>query len=245
MNIVIPFRNTCGTQELKMCVKLIEKNMKDIVSYIYIVGDEIDFIGDRVRSVVVEEQKYNKWLDSSFLVECYIKMVSSDEFILFNDDFFITEEIGIGRLLYYKFSTLKERILTTYVIEPRTNKLRLSAYGLNIRKYIDLFGDADNYEVHIPMPILYPNLMLKAIADTKKYDCPALKRTYYMRLLEQEGLVRECEKAALPHDVKFGEPLRVMSYPFFSLTDTEYKAFEFDLEEILEHKRPSIDFYKK
>ena len=34
MNIVIPFRNTCGTQELKMCVKLIEKNMKDIVSYI-------------------------------------------------------------------------------------------------------------------------------------------------------------------------------------------------------------------
>ena len=236
MNIVIPFRNTCGTQELKMCVKLIEKNMKDIFSYIYIIGDEIDFAGDKVRSVVVEEQKYNKWLDSSFLIECFIKMVSSDEFILFNDDFFITKEIDIDRLLYYNFSTLKERILTTYVIEPRTNKLRLSAYGLNIQRYINLFGDAKNYEVHIPMPILYPKLMLKAIADTKKYDCPALKRTYYMRLLEQEGLALECEKVALPHDVKFGEPLRVISYPFFSLTDTEYKAFEDAFEKILKEK---------
>lgn len=233
MNIVIPFRNTCGTQELKMCVKLIEKNMKDIVSYIYIIGDEIDFEGDKVRSVVVEEQKYNKWLDSSFLVECFIKMVSSDEFILFNDDFFITEKIGLKHLLYYNFSTLEERILTTYVIEPRTNKLRLSAYGLNIKKFIDLFGDFQNYEVHIPMPIMYPELMLKAIADTKKYDCPALKRTYYMMLLEREGLVRKCDKAALPHDIKFGEPLRVMQYPFFSLTDTEYKAFEKDFEKML------------
>lgn len=233
MNIVIPFRNTCGTQELKMCVKLIEKNMKDIVSYIYIIGDEIDFIGDKVRSVVVEEQKYNKWLDSSFLIECYIRMVSSDEFILFNDDFFITDEIGIGRLLYYNFSTLKERIRTTYVIEPRTNKLRLSAYGLNIKKFIDTYGDFENYEVHIPIPILYPKVMLQAIADTKRNDCPALKRTYYMKLLEKKGLVRECEKAALPYDIKFGEPLRVMSYPFFSLTDTEYKAFEDAFEKLL------------
>lgn len=245
MNIVIPFRNTCGTQELEMCVKLIEKNMKDIISCIYIIGDEIDFVGDIIRSIVVEEQKYNKWLDSGFLVECYIKMISSDEFILFNDDFFITEKIEVDQLLYYKFNTLKERILTTNIIDPYTNKLRLSAYGLNIKKYIDLFGDTDNYEVHIPMPILYPELMLKAIEDTKKYDCPALKRTYYMRLLEQKGLVRGCEKAELPHDVKFGEPFRVMQYPFFSLTDTEYKAFEYDLEKILEHKNPSIDFYKK
>ena len=54
-----------------------------------------------------------------------------------------------------------------------------------------------------------------------------------MMLLEREGLVRNCDKAALPHDIKFGEPLRVMQYPFFSLTDTEYKAFEKDFENML------------
>ena len=233
MNIVIPFRNTCGTQELQMCVKLMEKNMGNLISYIYIIGDEIDFKNDNIINVIVEEQKYNKWLDSSFLIECYIKMISSDEFILFNDDFFITDKIGIGQLLYYKFSSLKDRIQTTYVIEPKTNKLRLSTYGLNIQKFLNMFGNYDNYEVHIPMPILYPHLMIQAIKDTKKYDCPALKRTYYMMLLEENGLVRECEKATLPHDIKFGEPLKVMQYPFFSLTDTEYKAFEKDFEKML------------
>lgn len=54
-----------------------------------------------------------------------------------------------------------------------------------------------------------------------------------MKLLEKECSVNKYEKIALPHDVKFGEPLRVMQYPFFSLTDVEYKAFEKQFQKIL------------
>ena len=235
MNIVIPFRNTCGTNELQMCVKLINKNMQDYFSKIYIIGDEIDFVDKSVHNIVVTEQKYNKWLDSSFLVDYYINTYD-EEFYLFNDDFFITSPLTSADFQYYYYGTLGQRIQTTYVIEPKTGILRLSAYGLNIKRFIDLFGDFDNYEVHILMPVLYPQIMKEAIEVTKAADCPALKRTYYMKLLEEKHLVSGCSKTGLPHDIKFGEPLRVLQYPFFSLTDTEFRAFEKDFETILNHK---------
>ena len=66
MNIVIPFRNTCGQEELKMCIKLIRKNLKMKYNHIYVIGDECDIID--VVNINVKEQKYNKWLDSNFLV---------------------------------------------------------------------------------------------------------------------------------------------------------------------------------
>ena len=236
MNIVIPFRNTCGTQELEMCVKLIEKNMNKLFKNIYILGDEVDFVHPRVENIVVKEQKYNKWLDSGFLVDYFIQSINklNEAFYLFNDDFFITQEIEECNLNhYYHFSTLKERILTTYVIEPKTNILRLSAYGMNIQRFIDLFGDFKNYEVHLPMPVYRPDIMSEAIKKTAFFDCPALKRTFYVKLLEEAGLVESFEYAALPHDIKFGEPLRIMQYPFFSLTDVEFKAFEKEFNKML------------
>ena len=86
-NIVIPFRNTCGTNELKMCIKLIEKNMQDLYNKIYILGDECFIDNPLVENVVIEEQKYNKWIDSNFLVQYYICYIDKEPFILFNDDF--------------------------------------------------------------------------------------------------------------------------------------------------------------
>ena len=53
-----------------------------------------------------------------------------------------------------------------------------------------------------------------------------------MKLCEKEGLIK-LDKYKLEHDVKFNEPLRVIQYPFFSLTDNvEFKAFKEKLEEI-------------
>ena len=235
MNIVIPFRNTCGEAELQMCVKLINKNMKSLFSTIYIVGDNISFQEENVVNLPVITQKYSKWLDSSFLVDYYIKNCNDgDPFMLFNDDFFITEKLSDNYLCNYYSKDLSHRILTTYVIEPKTNVRRLSTYGMNISHFITHFGDYKNYEVHIPMIIEYPSVMRKAIEITKECDCPALKRTYYMYLLEEYGLQQSIKIQELPHDIKYGEPLRIMQYPFFSLTDTEFKAFEKDFKDILQ-----------
>ena len=89
MNIVIPFRNTCGTNELDMCIRLIQKNLKLKYENIYVVGDKYANPQSICKNIIVEEQKYNKWLDSNFLIEYYIKNYSNNEsFILFNDDFF-------------------------------------------------------------------------------------------------------------------------------------------------------------
>lgn len=223
-NIVIPFRNTCGVEELKMCVRLINKNLQIPYNKIYIIGDDCEFNDydiPYVENIVIEEQKYNKWLDSSFLVEMYIDNIG-EPFILFNDDFFLTDTVT--KIPNYYFDTLSNRVLTTYIIDA-TNKVKPSAYGLNILKFIDDFGDFRNYEVHIPMIVDLPDVMKLAIERCKKHDCPALKRTMYQYILRNKGV-------KLEHDIKFGEPLKIIQYPFFSLTDIEFKAFRKKLEEI-------------
>lgn len=228
MNIVIPFRNTCGTDELDMCIKLIKKNLKINYDNIYIIGDEVNQFKDSVINIVVNEQKYNKWLDSNFLVKTYIETIGNP-FILFNDDFFLTE--NVDNIPCYYFDTLQNRSLTTYIINEKINKLKLSAYGLNIDSFLKRFGNFENYEVHIPMIIDYPSVMYEAIEQCNINDCPALKRTMYIKLCEEKNFSNTIVE--IKHDVKFNEPLRVMQYPFFSLTDrAEFDVFRDTLEEI-------------
>ena len=230
-NIVIPFRNTCGTAELEMCVKLISKNMKVPFNKIYILGDECGFTHPLVENILVKEQKYNKWLDSNFLVQYYICHIDkTNQFILFNDDFFLTKEIA--QIEDYYFDTLKNRVLTTYIIDTKINKLKPSMYGLNILKFIDTYGDFRNYEVHIPMMVEYPLLMSLAIDEVNGNDCPALKRTMYQKLVE-EKIGNNKKQIGLQYDVKFGEPLNIIQYPFFSLTDREFDVFKNNFEDIL------------
>ena len=111
MNIVIPFRNTCGTDELDMCIKLIKKNLKINYDNIYIIGDEVNQFKDSVINIVVNEQKYNKWLDSNFLIKTYIETIRNP-FILFNDDFFLTE--NVDNIPCYYFDTLQKHSGLSY-----------------------------------------------------------------------------------------------------------------------------------
>lgn len=227
MNIVMPFRNTCGTNELDMCIRLIQKNLKLKYDDIYIIGDK--YTNPQCKNIIIEEQKYNKWLDSNFLVKTYIEKIK-EPFILFNDDFFLTDIVN--NIPCYCFDTLKERLLTTYVINDKINVLRLSNYGLNILAFINRFGDFNNYEVHIPIVIEYVSVMYDAIEECNKNDCPALKRTMYMKLCQDRGCFNTIKE--IKHDVKFNEPLKVIQYPFFSLTDrAEFEVFKNTFEDIL------------
>ena len=126
----------------------------------------------------------------------------------------------------YRPGTISQRQKTTNVIDTKICQLRPSMYGLNLKAFLSACGDYENYETHTPMYIEKPQIMLEAIKLGKQYDCPALKRTIYMYLLQKKGF-------ELKNDVKFGEPYREMQYPFFSLTDTEFKAFEKELNKIV------------
>ena len=228
MNIVIPFRNTCGTEELSMCIRLIKKNLKINYDKIYIIGDKFDSFNIDIVNIIVGEQKYNKWLDSNFLVKKYIEKVE-EPFILFNDDFFLTSDVYDIPCYYY--DTLENRSLTTYVINDKINQIKISNYGLNIQAFLNVFEDYNNYEVHIPIIIDYPDIMNEAIEYCNKNDCPALKRTMYIMLCNINN--KEVITEEIKHDVKFNEPLKVIQYPFFSLTDNvEFKAFKDKLEMI-------------
>lgn len=234
MNIVIPFRNTCGTKELDMCIALAMKNLDFKWEKIYVVGDSYSPSNKkRIVNVIVEEQKYSKWLDSNFLVKYYIENISDEPFILFNDDFFITT--SVSKIGQYFSSTIQDRINKTYVIEGRTNQLRLSMYGLNLKSFLKHYGDWMNFEVHTPMLIEHPKIMVQAIEESNINECPACKRTLYMYMLDKLGHTKNEDIYSLPYDCKFKEPYTILQTPFFSLTDEEYKAFEEIFIDILNH----------
>ena len=117
------------------------------------------------------------------------------------------------------------------MINEKNNTIGLSSYGLNIKAFLNTYGDYENYEVHIPMIVEYPSIMYDAIEQCNANDCPALKRTMYIKLCEEKDFFNSIVE--IKQDVKFNEPLRVMQYPFFSLTDrAEFDVFRSTLEEI-------------
>lgn len=223
MNIVIPFRNTSGEAELKMCLDLAFSNYQVPFENIVVIGDQVEAYNMRVKNVVVEERIYNKWLDNSFLVKKYIEEVAPGKpFILFNDDFFVTDVVKDCRTNYFS-GGLKTRMEKTFVIDKRAGRVRLSEYGLNIKACIAAEGDIINGELHLPLMVKYPDLMLKVIDRCNKGNYPAMKRSVYLAEVGEEFIDE------VASDVKFGEPHLTFQRPYFSLTDDQFRFFESEL----------------
>lgn len=224
MNIVIPFRNTSGEAELKMALDLAFSNYQVPFKDIVVIGDPIAPYNMRVKNVVIEERIYNKWLDNSFLVKTYIEKVAPGEpFLLWNDDFFITDIVKEYRQNYFS-GGLKARMEKTYVIDKKAGKIRLSEYGLNIKACLDAMGtDIINGELHLPLMVQYPKVMLETIEQCNAGNYPAMKRSVYLVKVGNEWITE------IASDVKFNEPHLTFQRPYFSLTDDQFKYFEEEL----------------
>ena len=224
MNILIPFRNTGSQEELKMAIELILSNYKVPFKYIYIVGDTIDFDNENVKNIIIEEKIYNKWLDCNFLIEKYINNVCSDQpFLLFNDDFFITDIVCQYKTNFY-CGTLQERLEKTYVLDYKMKVVRISDYGLNIKSCIAKNGNIINGELHLPMYIDKPTLMLDVIKQCNSENYPAMRRSVYL-LKRGKNNIQE-----VTSDVKFSEPHFTLKKPYFSLTNDQFEFFKDELK---------------
>ena len=222
MNIVIPFRNTGGQAELKMTLDLLFSNYQVPFRDVIVMGDPIDAYNSRVRNIVIEERIYNKWLDCNFLIKAYITEVGKDEpFIIFNDDFFVIEPVTEFKTNFY-CGLLNTRMEKTFIADKKIGKVRLSEYGLNIKACIAANGNIPNAELHLPMYVANPAIMLNAIQKANEGNYPAMRRSLYLHMTREN--ITE-----IPSDVKFGEPHMTLQRPFFSLTDDQFCYFRDEL----------------
>lgn len=152
-DIVIPYLpNKSG--ELEACIDLIRKNVPH--RYIHVIDEKFHTISH------VDQILKLKWAIENLDL--------TDEFYLFNDDFFVLEPIE--EIPYFHRGSLKEQ----------SNKRTSGYYGLALKNTLSYLDEgALSYELHIPF--LFHKGLLKLLIPTLtpriyKRNCPLIRSTY-------------------------------------------------------------------
>ena len=142
MDIVIPYAKS-NTDELRYCLRSLKNIPHDKV---FICGDKPDFISDKViylpRALRGSTAQYDSELNIRLAL---LDERLSNDFILFNDDFYIMKPIK--RLHTYQNGTLKDLIDS----RPQRQFLKHNIQVQNTIDYLHNFDNPLSFELHIPM----------------------------------------------------------------------------------------------
>jgi len=137
-------------EELRYSLRSIIKNCK--VDNVFLVGGKPDwYIGEYISV----SQKYSKYKNAlnNFKTICNSNIISNN-FILMNDDFFITKPVD--KIISYYNGTLQDKIDTYEAVMGRSsyvNRLKITH-----DKLINMgFDNPLNYEIHVPMKMSKEN----------------------------------------------------------------------------------------
>jgi len=140
-DIVIPYIKS-NTDELKYCLR----SLKNIThGNVFICGDRPDFISDKVIYIPRVLKGNRPQYDSELNIRlALLDNRLSDDFILFNDDFYILKQCN--ELLNYHAGEIKD------IIKQRNNRIFAvhNKYLSDTKSYLN-DDSALSYELHIPM----------------------------------------------------------------------------------------------
>lgn len=141
MDIVIPYRNS-NTDELRYCLRSLKNIEHDNV---FIIGDRPDFISDSVIFIENKEHGKNAQHDNELNIRLALNDSRlSDDFILFNDDFFVIKKVK--ELIDYNAGDIDDVLAKRDCLMFRRHNQGL----INTKMFIGLKG-AVSFELHIPM----------------------------------------------------------------------------------------------
>lgn len=157
MDIVIPYqKNNSG--ELEACIKLIEKNVKHRNIHVVEKHDKSPY-------------RFAPHIDQIMKMKWAIENLDlTEEFYLFNDDFFVLEPIEITP--HFHKGTLDEHIASRPYSDWYTNSLKQTREHLG--------GDIYSYEMHTPFLFNKHKLhmLIKLLKPEINKDCPHIRTTY-------------------------------------------------------------------
>ncbi len=147
LDIVYVVKDAVFNEELRYSLRSVEQNFPHNRVFFY-GGKPMYFHPDRL--VLVRQQGKTKW-DK---VRAMLKSIAEDDrisenFVLFNDDFFVTKPVE--NLLAYRYGTLEQ--LCKHI--ERNNGNRPTGYTRNIERTINALKEKGfstwNFELHVPM----------------------------------------------------------------------------------------------
>ncbi len=143
MDIVIPYIHS-SKDELRYCLRSIEKFARFEISKIWIIGDRTPTL-QNVNQVITENagKSRDHKIFSKIAAACRIREVS-DDFVMFNDDHFLLREID--RIPYWYDGTVEEIAAYRRYRDGYTKALQ------NTHRYLISYGLPTRYfDVHTPI----------------------------------------------------------------------------------------------
>lgn len=181
IDIVIPFGDGSenGDLELKYCLRSIEKHVKNYGT-IFIIGKDPNFTNPlHVKVVPMEDVFRNpaRNIMSKIYKACRILEVS-DNFLMFNDDFFVVKDINAETYPFYYENTLDHpRVFGDYTPHVKATTQALLSKNLPIK----------DFDLH--KPIIFNKTSFLEVMDQYTWDRPhgLILKSLYCNTLGKVG----------------------------------------------------------
>lgn len=210
IDIVIPLGNGSpwGNNELRYCLRSIVKHLACFRN-IYIVGEKPPWIQNIIHipfkevslAAVREKNICHK------VKEACMQEGLSNDFLFFNDDHFLLQDVQADAFSFYHMGNMSDRIKASHVDNP---------YLKTVKNTIRLLGDQLNYDCHCP--VLFNQSLYLDINNRINWELPYgyLMKSIYCNEAKVQGQY-------LP-DLKINQPLSepeicslIEGRPFFSI----------------------------
>lgn len=194
-DIVYILKDDIATEELRYSLRSIEKNFPH--RFVWFVGGQPQGLKPD-RLVRHTQFGANKWLKiKSSMLEVVKQEELSDEFFLFNDDFFVTKPFN-GDFINYTDRTLSDRIEDFRKENPRLNRYARTLVQTEEELKAQGHGTL-NFEVHLPM------LFEKNKVEAALRSCFAPQmRSIYGNIIGCEVIDRRDVKVNSLNDIPYG-----------------------------------------
>jgi len=153
--------STVGNAEIKYSLRSIEKHLKDYGN-VFIIGERPYFLNEKAIEIKFKDLHRNKARNiMSKINRAAIDERVSDNFILFNDDYFLLQDVSaIGYPFYYK-NNLKEAI-----------SLNIGEYEKHLRATLQVLEEKNkpifNFDSHYP--IIYNKEKVKKVIENYNWN---------------------------------------------------------------------------
>lgn len=215
-------RSAWDDNELRYSLRSVERHLKNIGT-VYIIGGDPSFLNPEtfihIPYADIHKNKARNIKDKIYSI-CQLDAVS-DNFMLFNDDYFLNQDIDATNYPYYHKCKLQETML-----------IQRNEYSRHVSPTFDILRSQGfrtwNYDVH--KPIIYNKRLFMETMD--KYDWEReygfIIRSLYCNTLKVDGAYKKDGKAgwAMPVErwVRFTEEIDCFSIDDCSVNE-HFKTF--------------------
>ena len=177
-------------RELLYSLRALERHCQDIGD-VWIVGNRPHFLNDQVKYIWIED-KGQWWQNAFYKTIAAINAGISEDFLLFNDDFYMLKDFYSAKYPYYHRGEISDTAENMYQKVILNTKLVLQSLGKPVK----------HYGVHCPMRI--NAIKYKELAkfyENEFANNPVSARCLYGNLFCKGKQIKDCKSSIIKQSI--------------------------------------------